>query len=96
MSVDGGSTKKGLSFAEVVSSSSEDFGSVKGARVKTQNKAKSLFGAKRPRSPGEMSCGRCFRTTHKTSECRHQVVCLRCGGGWTCRCETQVGASSES
>lgn len=37
-------------------------------------------GAKRPRSPCEGACGWCFRTSHATSECRHQVVCLRCSG----------------
>lgn len=43
-------------------------------------KEKPSTGTKRPRSPGEQSCGRCFRMTHKTSKCRHQVVCLRCSG----------------
>lgn len=38
------------------------------------------MGAKRPRSPKEASCGRCFRTSHYTAECRHQVVCLSCSG----------------
>lgn len=37
-----------------------------------------ISGAKRLRSPVDATCGRCFRSTHKTSECRHQVVCLRC------------------
>ncbi|KAH7657856.1 Zinc finger CCHC-type protein [Dioscorea alata] len=37
-----------------------------------------ITGANRPRSLIEASCGQCFRTTHKTAECRHQVVCLRC------------------
>lgn len=35
-----------------------------------------LTGAKRPRSPGEATCGHCFRTSHKTADCRHQIVCL--------------------
>ncbi|KAH7681768.1 Zinc finger CCHC-type protein [Dioscorea alata] len=47
-----------------------------------------LSGAKRQRSPTEATCGRCFRSSHKTAECRHQVVCLKCAcvGHMAARC----------
>ncbi|KAH7689328.1 Zinc finger CCHC-type protein [Dioscorea alata] len=37
-------------------------------------------GSKRQRSPMSNSdrCSRCFRTSHSTADCRHQVVCRRC------------------
>ncbi|KAH7659788.1 RNA helicase protein [Dioscorea alata] len=37
-----------------------------------------LVRSKRPRSPKSPTCGRCFRSSHKTEDCRHQIVCLRC------------------
>lgn len=37
-----------------------------------------LSSIKRPRSPKSLTCNRCFRTSHSTVECRHQVVCLSC------------------
>lgn len=80
VSVEGCIEKKVMSFVEAVSSSSEDLEKLKGARYKEPLKVKPFSGAKRPRSPGEQTCGRCFRTTHRTSECHHQVVCLRCAG----------------
>lgn len=39
-----------------------------------------LTSAKRPRSPTEGTCGRCFCSSHKAAKCRHQAVCLRCVG----------------
>lgn len=36
------------------------------------------IGAKRPRSPRDGACGRCFRLINATAEYRQQMVCLRC------------------
>lgn len=38
----------------------------------------SLAGSKRQRLPP--TCGHCLRSTHRTSECRHLLMCKRCGG----------------
>lgn len=71
-----------MSYAQAVSSSS----SGDRIQVKTMTSKSSkgggikLVGAKHPRSPRSPTCGRCFRTSHLTAECRHQVVCLRCSG----------------
>lgn len=72
--------KAGKSYSEAVSSSSGELFSRIAAQGEVKQKPKMLSGAKRPRSPTESSCGRCFRTMHKTADCRHQVVCLRCSG----------------
>lgn len=81
--------EKGMTFAQVVSSSSSEEGSSLakntgmgsgGASSGQSGAAVKLAGSKRARSPTEKTCGRCFRWSHKTSECRHQVVCLRCSG----------------
>lgn len=72
-----------MTFAQVASSFSSD------ERLPTkletsrssnseQHDATKLIGAKRPHSPKDSRCGRCFRSSHKTAECPHQVVCLRC------------------
>lgn len=47
-----------------------------------------LSSAKRSRSPNDATCGRCFRSSHKTVECRHQIICLRCAcvGHMAARC----------
>ncbi|KAH7690551.1 Zinc finger CCHC-type protein [Dioscorea alata] len=52
-------------------------------------------GLKRPRSPIEQTCGRCFRTSHKMEECRHQIVCLRCScvGHMAARCTVDLRRS---
>lgn len=80
---------QGMSFTQVVSSSLSREGSSlakfagkgSGSASSGQNAGvKKLAGSKRPRSPSDKTCGRCFRSTHKTSECCHQVVCLRCSG----------------
>lgn len=68
-------TRKGMTYSEVLSSSSK--GNRNPKRVK-QKMESNLTGTKRPRYPGSQPCGRCFRMTHKTSECWHQVVCLYC------------------
>lgn len=86
-----------MTFAQMVSSSfNEDVLSpTKAGRASwTPTKAshkqggKRLSGAKRPRSPNEATCYRCFRSSHKTAECRHKVVCLRCAcvGHMAARC----------
>lgn len=43
-----------------------------------QSGGANLSSIKRPRSPKSPTCDRCFRTSHSTVECRHQVVCLHC------------------
>lgn len=76
-----GGVKKGLSYGQVTSSSSSEMRSSKslrGATLGGDRHAKA--GNKRPRSPRDSACGRCFRTSHSTAECWHQVVCLRCSG----------------
>lgn len=70
----------GKSYSEALSSSSGEHCCRMDAQGEVQKKNMLLSGAKRPRSPTESSCGRCFRRTHKTADCRHQVVCLRCSG----------------
>lgn len=84
-------------FAQVVSSeSSGDSRSSKGV-VKGESKKRiskeilggpRLSGAKCPHSMNEVNCGRCFRSSHRTTECRHQIVCLRCAcvGHMAARC----------
>lgn len=79
------------SFAQVVSSeSSGDSHTLKDTRrrLKDMQDGARLSGAKRPRSPNEATCGRCFRSSHKIAECRHQVVCFRCAciGHMVARC----------
>lgn len=72
--------KKDASYTQVISSSSNE-GSVRrktGAASRMERKGN--VDTKRLRSPRDGACGRCFRTTHATAECRHQVVCLRCSG----------------
>lgn len=73
-------SKKGLTYSEALSSSSEE----RGCRQEMQGDVQRVLhvhpGAKRPRLPSDNTCGRCFRMTHKTADCRHQVVCLRCSG----------------
>lgn len=87
--------KPGMSYSEAASSSSEDKRSPNRMLGDLQKKVRPLVGAKRPRSPGEQTCGRCFRATHKTSECKHQVVCLRCNGVGhvAARCRMEVRRS---
>lgn len=75
-------SNSGSTYAQVASSSSslvergqkEKWG--KGLTMDRQG----TVGAKRPRSPREGVCGRCFRSTHSTADCRHQVVYQRCSG----------------
>lgn len=79
------------SFAKVVSSESlGDSHELKHSkrRSKDMQGGARLSGAKRPRSPNAATCGRCFRSSYKTAECRHQVVCLRCAcvGHMAVRC----------
>lgn len=85
------------SFAQVVNStSSGDSRSSTGAGKLGDSKRMSkalqsgvkLTGAKRPRSPKVSSCGRCFRSTHTTADCRHQIVCMKCAcvGHMAARC----------
>lgn len=83
------SKKPEASYAQVVSSpSSGDDVAGRPSLSKLQRSVRmlqppgrsKLVGSKRPRSPKEATCGRCFRTSHVTAECRHQVVCLRCSG----------------
>lgn len=69
--MEGSLAEKGMTYSEAISSSLKDKRSPKGERGEMQRKVRSLTGAKRPRSPGEQHCGRCFRSTHKTSEYRH-------------------------
>lgn len=82
-----------MTYSEALSSSSEDTRNPKGVQDGKQKTARLLMGAKRPRSPIEHSCGRCFRSTHKTEECRHQVIYLRYVGVGhvtaNCRVETR-------
>ncbi|KAH7691103.1 Zinc finger CCHC-type protein [Dioscorea alata] len=85
---DGGGAKKKekkMTYVQAVSSSSSD--EDKGNWTTTtkpyhrkQPDRQKITGAKRPRSPVQGTCGRCFRSSHKTAECRHQVVCMRCAG----------------
>lgn len=70
--------KKGASYAQVVSSSSNEGSPRRKTGSTSRMEWKGNVGTKRPRSPCDGACGRCFRTTHATAECRHQVVCLRC------------------
>ncbi|KAH7659259.1 Zinc finger CCHC-type protein [Dioscorea alata] len=81
--------RQDVSYAQAVSSSSSGVSRslrldiVRSPKEKASNLPRSsvqLASSKRPRSPRDATCGRCFRNTHKTSECRHQVVCLRCDG----------------
>lgn len=79
------------SFAQVVNSESlGDSHALKDTkrRLKEMQEGARLFGAKRPRSHNKATCGCCFRSSHKTAECRHQVVCLRCAcvGHMAARC----------
>lgn len=60
VSAEGGLTKQGETFVEAISSSSEEIGSSKGEKRKMQIKVKTITSAKRPRSPREQPCGRCF------------------------------------
>lgn len=78
-----------MTYAQVVASSSSEDGGGTGKLGRKRRMGPSpdqraggqqLAGSKRPRSPKDKTCGRCFRSSHKTSECRHQVVCLRCAG----------------
>lgn len=73
-------SQKGMTYSKALSSSSEELRCLNEAHGEVQKPAKVLTGEKRPRSPSNHSCGRCFRTIHKTAECRHQVVCLRYAG----------------
>lgn len=79
--------RQDMSYVQAVGSSSSgerrstkllDSKSPNGASTGWQNASSMLLGSKRPHSPKEMACWWCFRPTHKTMECRHQVVCLRC------------------
>lgn len=87
--------KAGKSYSEAVSSSSGELFSRIAAQEEVKQKPKMLSGAKRPRSPTESSCGRCFRTMHKTADCRHQVVCLRCSwvGHVAAHCKAEMRRS---
>lgn len=85
-------------FAQVVSSDSSGDDkcsltrNVKGESKKRMAKENlggpRLAGVKHQRSPNEVSCGRYFRPSHRTTECRHQIVCLRCAcvGHMAARC----------
>lgn len=78
-------TQIGMTYAQAASSSSSGELPVSkkvGSRGSTDRPK--LSGAKRPRSPKDSSCGRCFRNTHKMADYRHQIVCLRCAcvGTW--------------
>lgn len=72
----------------VSSSSSSEWRSSKGTVASSPKGASSghskpsqmLSGSKSPRSPKDSSCGRYFCSSHNTSECHHQVVCLHCNG----------------
>lgn len=76
-----GGSKFGFSYAQVASLSSSEKRSSSVKRGTSLNMEKNAkMGAKRPRSPRDGACGRCFKTSHVTAECRHQVVCLRCSG----------------
>lgn len=85
-----------MSYAQVASYSSSGESSQskrasKGSGSCLPAKQPQLSGAKRPRSPKAASCGCCFRTTHGTVECRHQIVCLRCAcvGHMAARCPVE-------
>lgn len=78
-----------ISYAQAVSSSSLDGQppKKKGSRMTMSSTSSDqprggtkIAEAKRPRSSKSLTCGRCFRTSHSTAECKHQVVCLRCSG----------------
>lgn len=83
-----------MSYAQAVSSSSS------GDRIQVKTTTSKslkcggikLVGTNHPRSPRSSTCGRCFRTSHSTAECRHQVVCLRCScvGHLTARCPVEI------
>lgn len=85
-------------FAQVVSSDSSDndkrsaqkviIGESKKRMSKESGSGSRLAGTKCQRSPNEASCGHCFRSTHRTADCRHQIVCLRCAcvGHMAARC----------
>lgn len=74
-------TKPGLSYAQVASSSSSVECGLTEKRGNNHRMDRQVtVGSKRPRSPRDGACGRCFRTSHTTVECRHQVECLRCSG----------------
>lgn len=95
-------------FAQVVSSDSSDDDRrsltrvIKGESKKRMAKESlggpRLSGAKRPRSPNEVSCGRCFRSSHRTAECHHQIVCLRCAcvGHMAARCPVSRSPNRKS
>lgn len=83
-----------MTYAKTVSSSSSD-GSKAGASRSLTGRSSvdkrgghSLVGSKRPQSPKEATCGRCFCSSHKTVEYHHQIVCLRCAcvGHMAARC----------
>lgn len=64
--------KKGLSYAQVTSSSSLEMRSSKLLRGSTlRGEWLAKVGDKRPRSLWNGACGRCFRTSHSTAECQH-------------------------
>lgn len=93
----------GMSYARVTSSSSSGKRPSSKRVDRREGVAHShnqppLAGAKRPRSPAEKSCRRCFRTTNKTAECRHQIVCLRCAcvGHMAARCPVPGDVEEES
>lgn len=90
-----GGTKRGLTYAQVASSSSEDNLSKLKKKVHLRSNSKMKTGVKRPRSPRDGACGRCFRTSHATAECRHQVVCMRCScvGHVAARCPVEARRS---
>lgn len=78
-----------MSYAQAVSSHSSeghcsrdsvDSKGFKGAADGKHRGVARLAGSKRSRSPKDAGCGRCFRSSHSTSECRHQVVCRRYDG----------------
>lgn len=76
-----GADTAGLSYTQVVSSSSSEGRSSTLKRGTSHNMDRNVkLGAKRPRSLLDGACGICFRTSHSTAECRHRVVCLRCSG----------------
>ncbi|XP_039138075.1 uncharacterized protein LOC120275526 [Dioscorea cayenensis subsp. rotundata] len=74
-------TRPGYTYAQAAcSSSSGELTTAGQRRNEPRMDKKVVVGAKRPRSPREGACGRCFRSSHSTADCRHQVVCLRCSG----------------
>lgn len=68
------------SSGERCNTKSKDRAIRKGATSGLEQSSAKLSETKWPRSPKEATCGRCFKTTHKTSERRHQMVCLQCSG----------------